>query len=440
MWWSGRGEEAAALGDWSIAVLEAFPDSRELAMALSGRSQLAMLDERNEEAVALGTRAERLARRAGDDETVAHALTNVGSVLHKSGDVEHGRALLEEAFALAVAGGHDDHGARALGNLALGMLMHHRDDPRVADDIDRALRFTVERGLDGYAQYLLGARAGLRLMGGAWAAAEQDASAALALGDQPGVSVCPALIVLGRLQSRRGDDEAGATIAEAERLAIATGELQRLGPVACTRAEHAWLEGDTDGVVAAAREIHALATRRSDVWARDELAWWLWRVGAATTPGPPGPSGQPTPYVRAVAGDWQGAAAAWAALGFPYERAQMLVDAETDEARVEGLRIFDELGAARAAAQLRRRLRADGMRRIPRGPRAASRAAPAGLTPRQVEVLDLLTAGATNAEIAETLVIAPKTVDHHVSAVLQKLGVASRREAAAAAARLAAAP
>ena len=67
-------------------------------------------------------------------------------------------------------------------------------------------------------------------------------------------------------------------------------------------------------------------------------------------------------------------------------------------------------------------------------------APPAGLTPRQVEVLDLLTAGATNAEIAETLVIAPKTVDPHVSAVLQKLGVASRRGAAAAAARLAAAP
>jgi DNA-binding CsgD family transcriptional regulator len=420
-------------------VLEAFPDSRELAMALSGRSQLAMLDERNEEAVALGTRAERLARRAGDDETVAHALTNVGSVLHKAGDLENGRALLEEAFALAVAGGHDDHAARALGNLALGMLMHHRDDPRVAEDIDRGLRFTVERGLDGYAQYLLGARAGLRLLRGAWGAAEQDAQAALALGAQPGVSVCPALIVFGRLQTRRGAEQAAATIEEARRVAEATGELQRLGPVAATRAEHAWLDGDVAGVIAAAEEIHALATRRDDVWARDELAWWLWRVGVPTPSAPPGRSDGPTPYARAVAGDWRGAAAAWAALGFPYERAQVLADADDDDARVEALRIFDDYGALRAAAQLRRRLRAEGMRRIPRGPRAASRAAPAGLTPRQVEVLDLLAAGATNAEIAETLVIAPKTVDHHVSAVLQKLGVASRREAAAAAARLAAA-
>ena len=60
----------------------------------------------------------------------------------------------------------------------------------------------------------------------------------------------------------------------------------------------------------------------------------------------------------------------------------------------------------------------------------------AGLTPRETEVLDLIVRGATNAEIAQELVISPKTVDHHVSAVLAKLGVGSRREAGAAAERL----
>ena len=432
LWWSGRGEEAVAAGDRSIAVLEAFPDSRELAMALSGRSQLAMLDERNDQAVALGTRAERLARRIGDDETVAHALTNVGSALSKGADPEQGRALLDEAFTLAAASGHDDHAARALVNLALGTLMRRRDDPRIADDIDRGLRFALGRGLDGYVQYLLGARAGLRLLLGDWPAAEADAHAALELGEQPGVSVCPALTVLGRLRARRGDPEALPTIDEAWRVAVATGELQRLGPVAATRAEHAWLDGDLEGVVAAAREIHVLAERRGDMWARGELAWWLWRAGAPVTVH----DDDPPPYARAIAGDWRGAAGMWAALGFPYERAEVLADAGDEEARLEALRVFDDHGAARAASRLRRRLRADGVRQIPRGPRPASRAGPAGLTPRQVEVLDLLAAGATNAEIAETLMISPKTVDHHVSAVLGKLGVTSRREAAAAAARL----
>ena len=97
---------------------------------------------------------------------------------------------------------------------------------------------------------------------------------------------------------------------------------------------------------------------------------------------------------------------------------------------------FDALGAERSALHLRRRLRADGVRRIPRGPRAASKAGPAGLTPRETEVLDLIVRGATNVEIAQALVIAPKTVDHHVSAVLGKLGVSSRREAGAALERL----
>jgi len=73
---------------------------------------------------------------------------------------------------------------------------------------------------------------------------------------------------------------------------------------------------------------------------------------------------------------------------------------------------------------------------VPRGPEPTTRANPAGLTDRQVEILRLLVAGRTIAEIAAKLVLSVRTVDHHVSAVLQKLGVTSRREVARAAARL----
>ena len=81
--------------------------------------------------------------------------------------------------------------------------------------------------------------------------------------------------------------------------------------------------------------------------------------------------------------------------------------------------------AARPATygpQLRKR----GFSHLPRGPRRATTANVAGLTPRQVEVLALVEQGLSNAEIAARLTLSPKTVDHHVSALLDKLGVASR--------------
>ena len=93
------------------------------------------------------------------------------------------------------------------------------------------------------------------------------------------------------------------------------------------------------------------------------------------------------------------------------------------------------MDAAGAAARVRATLRAAGMP-AGRGPRATTRANPAGLTERQLDVLELISEGLTNAQIAERLVLSVRTVDHHVAAVLDKLGVPSRHEAAGAARRL----
>jgi DNA-binding NarL/FixJ family response regulator len=75
-------------------------------------------------------------------------------------------------------------------------------------------------------------------------------------------------------------------------------------------------------------------------------------------------------------------------------------------------------------------LRERGVRGVARGPRRTTRDHPAGLTRRELEVLGSLAEGLTNAEIAAKLVISEKTVAHHVSAILGKLGVGSRYEAA----------
>lgn len=417
LWWSGRGDEALAAGEDAITILEPLGTTRELAMALSGQSQLAMLADRLDEAIALGERAAAMARALGDDETVVHALTNVGSSLIGGPEHERGRALLAEAVELTR---DDDNACRALINRATVTLSRRREDPRVLDDLNAALEFAREHELDGYLQYALGVRGVMHMYFGDWANAEADAHASLALGEQRGVSLCPALVTLGKLRARRGEPEAGATLEEAWRVAMNTGELQRIGPTLSGLAEHAWLDDRLDEQLPNLQHTYELADARDQPWVRGEMAMWLRRGGVDV----PAHAGDPEPYALAAAGDWHGAAAAWARIGYVYDAAAALAEAGD----VEALAVYDRLGATRSAAHLRRRLRAQGVRRIPRGPRPASRNGPGGLTPREVEVLAQLRTGATNAEIAQALVISPKTVDHHVSAVLTKLGVASRRE------------
>jgi DNA-binding NarL/FixJ family response regulator len=142
------------------------------------------------------------------------------------------------------------------------------------------------------------------------------------------------------------------------------------------------------------------------------------------------------PFALRVAGEPRAAAAAWERLGCPYEQADSLGDADRAEELLEALEIFDRLGAVPAATRCRTRLRELGVARIPRGPRPATLASPAGLTPRQTEVLALVASGLTNTEIADRLFISPKTVDHHVSDILVRLGAADRSEAGEMAAEL----
>jgi DNA-binding NarL/FixJ family response regulator len=81
-------------------------------------------------------------------------------------------------------------------------------------------------------------------------------------------------------------------------------------------------------------------------------------------------------------------------------------------------------------------LRERGVRDVAHGPRSATRRNPAGLTPRELEVLGLVADGLRNAEIAERLFLSEKTVGHHVSAILRKLGARTRAEATSHFARL----
>ncbi len=176
-----------------------------------------------------------------------------------------------------------------------------------------------------------------------------------------------------------------------------------------------------------------LALSVSSSWVAGELAYWRWQAGIREEL-PAGALAEP--FQVAISGKAGAAAQLWERLGCPYEASLALAESDEDRDIRKAMEQLQRLGAAPAAAIAARRLRERGVRGVPRGPRPRTRENPAGLTARELEVLQLLCDGLRNAQIAAQLVVSERTVDHHVSAVLRKLDVDTRGEAAAAAARL----
>ena len=128
-------------------------------------------------------------------------------------------------------------------------------------------------------------------------------------------------------------------------------------------------------------------------------------------------------------------AESWEKLGCPYEQALSLFGGTEDDKR-KALVIIQQLGANGIYEKLKMEMRSCGIKKIPRGLRESTKANPAQLTNRELDVLQLLKKGIQNREIAEALFISPKTVDHHISSILFKLDVNSRSKAVTEAARL----
>jgi DNA-binding CsgD family transcriptional regulator/tetratricopeptide (TPR) repeat protein len=419
---AGRRPEARQANQAAIELLATLPPGRELALAYGTQAILHQYNQELSDAIVLAERAISLAERAGDTRVLVMAYDTLG-MSSMFLDYERGCRYLERARDLAIQRGDDAAVARAYGDLgAVSVALFRLDEAEryLAD----GLRFTAERDLDRTRLFTQGWLAAAHLYRGRWSEASAAALEVLARPASSSARVV-ALSSLGRLDARGGDAEnASARLDEALLIAGTPEEFRLIAPVRAARAEARALGGDADGSRAEADTVYEVALQKRHPWLAGELAYWRWRAGARDR----APDWIAGPFALQMAGDWRAAAAAWRRLGCPYEEARALADGD-DAARQQALAVFDRLGARPAAAEVRRALREHGIRRVPRGPRPTTRANRFGLTTRQLEILHLLVLGCTNAQIADRLSIAPKTVEHHVAAVLAKLDVVSRRAA-----------
>jgi DNA-binding CsgD family transcriptional regulator/tetratricopeptide (TPR) repeat protein len=422
----GRNADAERASIEAIEELESVEPGSDLARAYAAQAYVRMLNRDNADGIAWGTRSAELAERLGDLDTLAYALNMIGTSYVMAGEIETGIEHLERSLALA-----REHDLWLWIGPALTMLGSGLGEMYELDRSERYLHehlaFADEHDLwPNYSRAWLSL---VEMYTGRWDQATATAQRVLAEADDP-ISRISALIALGRVRARRGDPGAADALDEALELALPGGHLQRLGHVRAARAEAAWLAGDARRTVEEARASYGLALEKRHLWFAGELAYWQRVAGSLDS----WPDWVAEPWRLQLSGAPEAAAVVWSERHCPYEAARALGESEGERSLLDGLTALEALGATPAARAVRQRLRTLGAS-VPRGRRASTRANPAELTSRELDVLRLLAAGKRNAEIAEELVVSRRTVDHHVSAILRKLGVRSRGEAAAAALR-----
>ena len=404
-------------------------ESAALAMAISNVAQLRMLAGDHAAAIETGGRAIAVARAVGDRDTEIHALNNVGTARLAARRPGRRASARPQPRSRPVGRGARAcrarlHQPRQLRGRRPRSPVRRTPPPRRDPVLRRARPRLVALVHDRLA------RPGAARPGRARPPPprpRQRSSRAEAVA----ITRIVAASWRRQVRLRRGEPGAAALLDEALALAEATGEAQRLVPVASARAEWAWLDGRTADIVVEVdrawsaalgagqpmgrRRAVLVARPRRDRAGRPRAAARSVRAALLAAPGrlraPPGPS-------------WVSRCGSW-----PRCRAHPTWHTAGPPSSKPG-RSAPSPGNTPSGATGRRA----GLP-VPRPPRPSHQELPHRLTARELEVLNLLADGLSNSEIGAQLVLSEKTVGHHVSAVLRKLGAPTRSRAVAAALR-----
>ncbi|MFV2000491.1 MAG: AAA family ATPase [Acidimicrobiia bacterium] len=422
LWIAGSGDEATEAMEQAIHAVEPRSDSPQVAEVYAGAARLGMLHRRLDRSAIYSRRALAMARDIDDTRLEIRVLNSLGSVLLLKDEPE-GVQRLVESLDLATSHGDTTAAYGAVANLgsALGERRKYGESvPFLKQGIGMARRWDLDMKGDYCAAWLVR----ILFEQGSYAEAASLGSEVLAKGTVEPATHIVAATAVGRAEIRSGDANGDDTLHSIAKVVADASTLQRTWPYVSGLAEAAFLAGEPRAIPRLVEKPLAEALNLGASWAIGELAYWLWistaEAGDVTSAA--------EPYRLMIEGAWEDAAAVWGELGCRYEQAQCLAMGPPDR-QLEALLTFDSLMAAPLAGRLRRSLRAAGVS-VPRGPYAAARNHPLGLTSKQSEVLELIAEGLTNQQIADQLFISSKTAANHVSAILSKLAVRNRGEAA----------
>ncbi|HET8984423.1 MAG TPA: AAA family ATPase [Trueperaceae bacterium] len=431
---SGSKHEAERFVLDAVRLIEKLQESRERASIYQMYAGLRMLDRDAKAALTWARKAVATGTRTGNESAVASAYNTMVGVLTTTERISAARHYHHACVALIDAGSASDMrvttaSAKMMMGSGLGEVHRFLEaEPLLAE----AAELSSQHDLDATQHYAVAWRSLCHLYLGRWREAGEAASWLLGRPNATLITRIMAAVALGRLRVRRGDPEAWSVLDLALTQALETDTLQRLAPVRAARAEAALAAGSPGQAIAEARAALPLAVAHRHRWFVGELCYLIFKAGGDADL----PDWVDGPFAQQVRGDAAAAARAWQRLGCPFEQARALSEVGTQRALLRALELFQGLGAKPAASAVTERLKALGVRGVPRGPRSATAAHPAGLTVRERQVLALLEQGLQNSEIAERNRVSRRTVENQVGAVLGKLGARTRTEAVAKAYRL----
>jgi DNA-binding CsgD family transcriptional regulator/tetratricopeptide (TPR) repeat protein len=420
MWRLCRGAESKQAREGALALAQECASGPEIARAYERMASHRLAEGRYEEGIAMARQAREMAEQLGLTDVIGDALDTEAKAIRGRGG--EWAVPMQAALESALSGGHEEQAGRAFART----YMWYCEDLR-PEEAERcygdALAYCEEHDIGTFVVCLQGQRTAVLEQNGRW---DECISLGHALLDQHRLSRWNRLRPLcstAKVMARRGEQGFWPYLDEAMESALRLGEPEWIRPVGIARTEARWLEGRLD---AASYELDRVCSFSAGATAVDRcwMALWMRRLGRTAQ------AVDIEPFGSQLTGDGARAAALWDRLGYRYEAALALLDTKEDTHLRESLRRLVDLGADAAARRVRQTMRDLGIRSIPAGARTATKAHPRGLTAREQEILELLSQGQSNEEIAASLFISVRTVEHHVSAILGKLGATTRKDAA----------